>query len=94
MQSLSIETLLALLAFHTLLVGASPFLNGLAPHIRQDGLQARAKSKVTGTGTVKLSTGAVGATATSTAAKTTATSALNATVLDCQIIVRASSQHD
>lgn len=93
MRSSSIKVALALLAFTSVLVEASPFLNILPPRMRDDSfLQGR---KATGTGATTKATSAVGtgsgkATGTTTAAKATATSALNATVLVCKIQVRAS----
>jgi hypothetical protein len=86
MQSFSMKIFLALFAFHTLFVEASHFINALPPRMRQDAfVQVRATK---GTGTVtKASAAGLGVTNTATSAKATATSALNATVLDCQIIV-------
>lgn len=87
MQSFIIRTVLVLIASSTLLVEASPFINALPPRMRRDpGLQARA-AKGTGTAT-KASALMLGATSTSAATKASATTALNATVLDCEIIVR------
>jgi hypothetical protein len=83
---------LALLTLSDLLVGASPF-NPLPALKRQDGfIQRRARAKGTGAGTNTKSTLAAGtgagkATSTATAAATKATTALNATVLNCQIQV-------
>ncbi len=85
MQSFNIRTVLILIASSTLLVEASPFLNALPPRMRQDpGLQARAAG---GAGT-KASALGLGVTSTSAAAIASVTTALNATVLNCEIIVR------
>jgi hypothetical protein len=87
MQSFSIKTVLILIASSTLLVEAFPFINTQSPRIRQDpGLQERGTG---GTGTVtKVSALGLGVTSTAAAAQASATTALNATVLNCEIIVR------
>ena len=88
MKSFNIKPLLALLAFSDLLVEASPF-NPLPALKRQDGaIQRRGKGTGTGTKpTAAAGTGAGVATSTTAAATTQATTALNATVLNCQIQV-------
>jgi hypothetical protein len=91
MKSFSISRAFALFAFTSVLVEASPFLNALPPRMRQDAFVQARKAKGTGASTQATSavgTGAGKATSTAATAKAVATSALNATVLSCEIIVR------